>query len=71
MTYDDGEAYDPTADPDPVQVARRLHEYGQAIDGRPSWDELTDDQRAAAVEAIRRLLAWLVRSGWDRWAPAT
>lgn len=71
--HDADDAYDPTAAPDPVQVARRHHEYRQAVDDDPPppWDDLTDQQRAVAVEVVRRLLAWLVRSGWDRWAPST
>jgi hypothetical protein len=70
-TADD--AYDPTAPPDPVQVARRHREYRQAVEDPPpvAWAALNDDQRAQAVEGIRRLLAWLERSGWDRWERAT
>lgn len=70
---DELDAYDGTAEADPVQVARRLHEYRQTLEDvpPPPWDDLTDEQRAVAVEVIRRLLAWLIRSGWDRWATAT
>lgn len=74
MTFGDStpdDAYDPTVPPDPVQVARRDHEYRQVLEDVAPWDELTDEQRAAAVERIRRLLAWLERSGWDRWERAT
>lgn len=75
MTFGDSDpddAYD-TAPPDPVQVARRLHEYRQAVeDPFPvSWDMLTDEQRADAVEVMRRLLAWGRRQGWGTWARDT
>jgi hypothetical protein len=69
---DELDAYD-TAPPDPVQVARRLYEYRQTLEDNalPDWDTLDDDQRAVAVEIMRRLLAWGRRQGWNQWATAT
>jgi hypothetical protein len=75
MTFGDATADDAfdTAPPDPVQVARRLHGYRQAVeDPAPwSWESLSDEQRAAAVEVMRRLLALGQRQGWIRWVAAT
>jgi hypothetical protein len=69
---DSDDAFD-TAPPDAVQVARRLQEYRQTVEDPPppSWHDLTDDQRAVAVEVMRRLLAWGRRQGWNQWAAAT
>lgn len=70
--FDELDAYD-TAPPDAVQVARRLYEYRQTLEdnGLPDWDALEDDQRAVAVEIMRRLLAWGRRQGWGQWATST
>jgi len=76
VTFSDHEpddSYDPTAPPDAVQVARRLHQYRQAVeDPAPwSWEALSDEDRAEKVEVMRRLLAWGRRQGWAQWAAAT
>ena len=55
--FEDADAYD-TAPADPEQVAIRLHQYEGGV-----WDDLTADQRAARVQIIVRLFAWLRRQG--------
>lgn len=61
--FTDDDAYDPTAPPDPVQVARRAHDERRTLEDVPRWDELSDEYRAVAVEVMRRVLAMLRRQG--------
>jgi hypothetical protein len=56
--YEPDDAYDPTAPPDPEQVARKLAEYTGE-----DWEHLTAGTRLRRLEAVRLLLEWLRRSG--------
>jgi hypothetical protein len=58
--YDpDADAYDPTAPPDPEQVARKIADF----DGI-NWDVgLTAAARRRRIGVALDLLAWLKRSG--------
>ena len=56
--YEPDDAYDPTAPPDPEQVARKLaHFQGE------DWCNLTAGARSRRIAAMVALLAWLARSG--------
>ncbi len=49
---------------DPEQVAIRFHKYRNDGDSRfPRWDELSNSEKALAIEVFVRLLAWLRRQG--------
>ena len=58
--YDpDADAYDPTAPPDPEQVARKIAELDYI-----NWEiSLTDAARRRRIGVALDLLAWLKRSG--------
>ena len=56
--HDPDDSFDPTAPLDLEQVARKL----LALEGG-QWDELTESQRDTRIRVIRRLIAWLRRSG--------
>lgn len=53
-----------THEPEPVELARVVHEArrspGTPI---PSWEALSDDERAIAIGLISIILAWLTRQG--------
>jgi len=61
--HDPADTFDPTARPDPEQVARRLHDLNRARSSGPRWDEMTPAARLLAVAVVVDLLAWLRRSG--------
>lgn len=65
---DPADAYDASELPDPIQVARRLHEaraYLEAVHGRPfpAWHRLPADHRDLAVALALDLLEWLELEG--------
>lgn len=61
--YDEDDALDHEP-ADPVQVAIKLHRLRRdnGLEG-PSWDDLTEVQRAVLIAIIGHLLAWLRRQG--------
>lgn len=75
--HDPADSYDPTAGPpDPLQVARRLHDIGHELavlagrDDTTRFHNLPDDYRDLAVAIVVILLGWLERQG-HTWAPST
>lgn len=50
--------------PDPVQVARRLHESRRWLGSlEPEWDDLRPEERNIGVALMTAVLAWLIREG--------
>jgi len=56
--YEDDDAYDPTAEADPEQVARKIRQFEGG-----DWEELTQAQRTVRISIALRILGWLRRSG--------
>lgn len=71
MTFGDddpADAYDVSSLPDPVQVARRLHEVRRFLDqlaGRDpgAWHHQPADHRDVAVAIVVAILDWLADEG--------
>ena len=64
LDIEEADRFDPTAEPEPLPVARRLHELTEWLDayaGRPSqrWDERSEDEREDAVALAMVLIALL------------
>lgn len=60
---EEADAYDPTASPDPEQVARKLWKLRRAKVALAKWDDLSDTERSDETSIIGELLAWLRREG--------
>jgi hypothetical protein len=61
--FDNDDALD-TAEPDPEQVARKIHRL-RVLRNREmvDWDSLSDEDRATLIDIVAHLLAWLKRQG--------
>jgi hypothetical protein len=61
--FDNDDALD-TAEPDPEQVARKIHRL-RLLRNRETidWDSLSNDDRATLIDIVAHLLAWLKRQG--------
>ncbi len=69
--WDPQDSFAPDNDPDPFQVARRIHELRSELEelaGRgafPTWDKLDEDERDVAVSIGVELTKHLLSKGRD------
>ena len=68
---DPEDVYAADGEPDPLQLAIRLHnirKYLADVNGQPfpAWDDLTPDEQHLAVAIFVDIVAWLRRQGTIR-----